>query len=56
MNHFDGITPEQRWKNDVLNELREINRQLKEQQPAQESPKELIPMKRQYSKRNKGVS
>lgn len=28
MNHFDGITPEQRWRNDLLNEQRKTNELL----------------------------
>lgn len=27
-NHFDGITPEQRWRNDILNEQRKTNELL----------------------------
>lgn len=30
MDHFEGITPEQRWRNDLLNEQRETNRLLRE--------------------------
>ena len=30
MNHFEDIVPENRWRNDVLNELREQNRLAKE--------------------------
>lgn len=30
MDHFDGITPEQRWKNDMLHYMRENNRLLNE--------------------------
>jgi hypothetical protein len=33
MNHFDGITPEQRWRNDVLEELRNIRKLLERQEP-----------------------
>lgn len=57
MDHFEGVTPENRWKNDVLNELRDLNRMLKEFQPPKkvETLKEPTAMKRTYSKR-KGVS
>lgn len=30
MDHFDGVTPEQRWKNDMLHYMRENNRLLNE--------------------------
>lgn len=57
MNHFDGITPDQRWKNEVLNELRELNKLLREQKPVQEKPKEPVQInKRPYNKRTKGAS
>lgn len=31
MNHYEGITPDQRYKNDVLNELRKISAALEKQ-------------------------
>ncbi|MDR6555436.1 hypothetical protein [Paenibacillus qinlingensis] len=35
MGHFEGITPEQRWKNDVLEELQAIRKILERQEPTQ---------------------
>lgn len=29
MDHYEGITPDQRWRNDLLNEMRENNRLLR---------------------------
>lgn len=51
-NHFAGIVPEERWKNDVLNELRQI-RQLLERdvQPVKEEP--IKDNKRPYNRRVK---
>lgn len=28
MEHFEGITPDQRWKNEILKEMKELNRLL----------------------------
>jgi hypothetical protein len=58
MNHFDGITPEQLWKNDLLNELRENNRLLRELTQLKEVKKPDIPVqKRNYQRKDrKGVS
>lgn len=28
MDHFQGINPEERWKNDLLNEIRKFNERL----------------------------
>lgn len=28
MNHFQGINPDERWRNDLLNELRKLNERL----------------------------
>jgi hypothetical protein len=30
MHHFESITPEQRWKNELLDEIRENNRLMRE--------------------------
>jgi len=30
MDHYEGITPDQRWRNEMLNEQRETNRILRE--------------------------
>jgi hypothetical protein len=57
MNHFENITPENRWKNDMLNEQRETNRllrQLLEGTATQEKATEIKP-KRPYNRRDKGV-
>lgn len=57
MNHFENITPENRWKNDMLNEQRETNRllrQLLEGAANQEKVTEIKP-KRPYNRREKGV-
>lgn len=35
MNHFQGINPDERWRNDLLNELRKLNEHLQ--------AKELVP-------------
>lgn len=43
MNHFQGITPEERWKNDLLNEVRQIRQALERNAQAVEAePKEQI--------------
>ncbi|MCM3703796.1 hypothetical protein [Paenibacillus macerans] len=60
MNYFEDITPDNRWKNEMLNEQRETNsllRQLLESAPKQEKVTELseIKPKRQYNRREKGV-
>ncbi|MNV12918.1 hypothetical protein D3C71_1035430 [compost metagenome] len=34
MDYFDGVTPEQCWRNDLLNELRELNRNLRKSEEA----------------------
>lgn len=36
--HYDGITPDQRYKNDVLNELRQIRQLLERNGQALETP------------------
>jgi len=41
MDHFDGVTPEQRWKNDMLHYMRENNRLLNEMLLNKE-PKETV--------------
>ena len=39
MDHFEGVTPEQRWKNDMLSELRRMNDNM-EQLLERDKPKE----------------
>lgn len=41
MNHFPGITPDERYKNDLLNEVRQIRQLLERNAQAveQEKPK-----------------
>lgn len=60
MDHFENITPDNRWKNDMLQEQRETNRllrQLLEGSTKQEKVTEIsdIKPKRQYNRRDKGV-
>lgn len=31
MDHFDGVTPEQRWKNDLLREIKRMNINMEKQ-------------------------
>lgn len=52
--HFKGIIPEERWKNDVLNELRQIRELLsRDAQTTKQEPekRELQTQKRTYRKR-----
>lgn len=55
MNYFKGIIPEERWKNEVLNEMRKTNQLLEKllERDAQ-TPKqtEEVKEKRQYRKRS----
>jgi len=30
MDHFEGVTPEQRWKNDMLREIRRMNANMEQ--------------------------
>lgn len=58
MDIYEGITPDKRWKNEMLNEQRETNRLLRKLLEG-ESEKitdiaEIKP-KRQYHRREKGV-
>lgn len=39
MNHFDGVTPEQRWKNELLSEIKRLNANM-EQQSERDKPQE----------------
>lgn len=56
-NHFKGIVPDERWKNDVLNELRQIRELLSRdaQTTKQDTEKNAEPTKertkRTYQKR-----
>lgn len=49
MDHFEGVTPEQRWKNDMLREIKRMNanmeKMLDERVKVTEQPEqmELIP-------------
>lgn len=54
MDHFDGVTPEQRWKNELLREIKRMNanteqllerdKQVEEDKPTEQSEQlELIP-------------
>lgn len=51
MDHFKGVTPGERWKNDVLNELRNIRKLLEKSlgRDAQTPKKQEV--KRTYRKR-----
>lgn len=57
MDHFKGIIPEERWKNDMLNELRKIRELLgRDAQTIKQEPevkREVTPRieKRPYRKR-----
>lgn len=41
MDHFDGVTPEQRWKNELLREIKRMNANV-EQLLKQDKPKEGV--------------
>lgn len=47
MDHFEGVTPEQRWKNDMLDEIRRMNANMEKliQERSNYKPEqlELIP-------------
>ncbi|WP_339283672.1 hypothetical protein [Paenibacillus sp. FSL R5-0486] len=30
MDHFDGVTPEQRWKNELLREIKNLNNNIRQ--------------------------
>lgn len=49
MDHFKGVVPEERYKNDVLNELRQIRILLQQLVPKEQPEKP----KRQYKRREK---
>jgi len=56
--HFQGIVPDERWKNDILNEMRKTNELLQKllERDAQTVKKyEEVPVKRQYRKRRESV-
>jgi len=56
MNHFQGITPEERWKNDVLDELRLIRGYLeRDAQTVQVSNGQSVEKKRRPYRRRKDV-
>jgi hypothetical protein len=46
MNHYEGITPDQRWRNDLLNEMRQIRQLLERNAQAVEQPEEKAEPKR----------
>jgi hypothetical protein len=54
--HFDGIVPIERWRNDVLNELRQIRKLLeRDAQTVQVTPEvQNVPTQRRTRQR-KGV-
>jgi len=41
MDHFRGVTPEERWKNDLLSELRQLNVNLNQLLQGTEQPEQL---------------
>lgn len=55
MNHFEGITPEQRWRNDVLNELRLIRKALEHNAQVVETQAKQPKQSIQRRGRRKGV-
>lgn len=56
MNHFEGLTPEQRWRNELLGEIRENNRLLRQilESGSNSEVVNEIKQKRQYNRHNKG--
>lgn len=42
MDHYEGITPDQRWRNDLLNEIRAIRQHLERNAQAVETTAEAI--------------
>ncbi|MEO3947625.1 hypothetical protein [Gorillibacterium sp. CAU 1737] len=40
MNHYDGVTPDQRWRNEMLEQLKEMNRLLNRLADKQETKEE----------------
>lgn len=56
MDHFEGVTPEQRWKNEMLHEIKRMNanmeKLLSERDERMEQPEqlELIPEPKQERK------
>ena len=58
MNHFSGIVPDERWKNDLLNEIRRTNELLerlveRDAQALNQSESNVTnpPAKRKYQRR-----
>ncbi|WP_145413802.1 hypothetical protein [Paenibacillus xylanexedens] len=41
MDHFEGVTPEQRWKNDMLREIKRMNANM-EQLLERDKPQEEV--------------
>ncbi|MBB6694381.1 hypothetical protein H7B90_23575 [Cohnella xylanilytica] len=56
MDHFNGITPEERWKNDILNELRAIRQHLERNAQAVETVEEIEIKPVQRRGRRKGAA
>jgi len=54
MNIYEGITPDQRWRNEMLKEQRETNRLLHELLDTKSKPAEVteIKQKRPYTRRD----
>lgn len=56
MDHFEGVTPEQRWKNEMLSEIKRMNANMEkllgERDERMEQPEqlELIPEPKQERK------
>lgn len=51
MDHFSGVTPEERWKNDVLNEVRHIRQCLERIAQASEPNQIELPMGNEQNNR-----
>jgi len=51
MDHFRGIVPDERWKNDVLQELRKIRELLEGNAQTIKQPEQQV-QKRQYQRRS----
>jgi hypothetical protein len=51
-NHFAGVTPRERYDNEVLNTLREIRELLsRDSKTVEQTPEKQETIKRQYTKR-----
>lgn len=56
MNHFEGITPDQRWRNEMLNEQRETNSLLRQLLGHNAQVTENVEVKTQRRRGRKGAA